>query len=85
MEDERIIALYWARDEDAIAETSSKYGKLCHLVAANILSSREDSEECVNDTYFGLWNAIPKERPSPFSVFVERDPRAEALPLFGLR
>jgi protein-tyrosine phosphatase len=82
MEDERIIALYWARDEDAIAETSSKYGKLCHLVAANILSSREDSEECVNDTYLGLWNAIPAQRPSRFSVFASRITRNLALKRF---
>lgn len=82
MEDERIIALYWARDEDAIAETSSKYGKLCHLVAANILSSREDSEECVNDTYLGLWNAIPTQRPSRFSVFASRITRNLALKRF---
>lgn len=69
MEDEKIIALYWNRNEDAITETSSKYGKLCYLVATNILSSREDSEECVNDTYLGLWNTIPVQRPSRFSVF----------------
>ena len=70
MEDEKIIGLYWERNEDAITETSSKYGKLFFRIASNILLNHEDSEECVNDTYLGLWNAIPKERPSPFSVFV---------------
>ena len=69
MEDEKIIGLYWERNEDAITETSSKYGKLFFRIASNILLNHEDSEECVNDTYLGLWNAIPKERPSPFSVF----------------
>lgn len=79
MEDERIIALYWARDEDAIAETAAKYGRLLFRIADNLLASREDSEECVNDTYLGLWNAIPEERPSPFSVFASRIARNLAL------
>ena len=79
MEDEKIIGLYWDRNEDAIAETSSKYGKLCFFVANNILASHEDSEECVNDTYLGLWNTIPKQRPTRFSVFVSRITRNLAL------
>lgn len=79
MEDEKIIELYWERNEDAIAETSSKYGKLCFFIANNILANREDSEECVNDTYLGLWNAIPRQRPTRFSVFVGRITRNLAL------
>lgn len=85
MEDEKIIGLYWERNEDAITETSSKYGKLFFRIASNILLNHEDSEECVNDTYFGLWNAIPKERPSPFSVFASRITRNLALKKFGLK
>lgn len=79
MEDEKIIGLYWERNEDAITETSAKYGKLFFRIASNILLNHEDSEECVNDTYLGLWNAIPKERPSPFSVFASRITRNLAL------
>lgn len=79
MDDNKIIELYWARLEDAIRETSVKYGKLCRFIADNILASREDSEECVNDTYLGLWNAIPPERPVRFSVFVSRVARNQAL------
>ncbi len=79
MEDEKIIGLYWDRKEEAIQETSSKYVKLCFFIARNILASREDSEECVNDTYLGVWNAIPKQRPSRFSVFVSRIARNLAL------
>ena len=82
MEDEKIIGLYWDRNEDAIVETSSKYGKLCFLIANNILANHEDSEECVNDTYLGLWNAIPEQRPSRFSVFVSRITRNLALKKF---
>lgn len=79
MEDEKIIGLYWNRKEEAISETSSKYGKLCFFIANNILASHEDSEECVNDTYLGVWNAIPVQRPSRFSVFVSRITRNLAL------
>ena len=79
MDDTRIINLYWERDETAIKETSSKYGRLCAYIANNILSSREDSEECVNDTYLAVWNAIPTQRPNRFSVFISRITRNLAL------
>ena len=82
MEDKEIIELYWARDESAITETSVKYGKLCFHIAKNILANHEDSEECVNDTYLGLWNAIPKQRPTRFSVFASRIARNLALKKF---
>lgn len=79
MDDERIISLYWARDESAITETSIKYGKLCAYIANNILSNYEDSEECVNDTYLAVWNAIPAKHPNRFSVFLSRIVRNLAL------
>ena len=63
MEDGRIIELYWARDQRAIRETDGKYGRLLHSIAWNLLRSREDSEECVNDTYLRAWEAIPPARP----------------------
>ena len=70
MNDLGIIELYFARDEEAIKQTDIKYGKLCHRVAYNILNNNEDSEECVNDTYIGVWNAIPPTRPNNFMAFV---------------
>lgn len=79
MDDIKIIDLYWERNEDAIKETSVKYGRLCSYIAKNILSSKEDSEECVNDTYLAVWNAIPIQRPNRFSVFVSRITRNLAL------
>ena len=82
MEDEKIIGLYWDRNEDAILETSSKYGKLFFRIASNILFSHEDSDECVNDTYLGLWNAIPSQRPVRFSAFASRMTRNLALKKF---
>ena len=79
MDDLRIIELYFERDEQAIQETDSKYGKLCHSIAYNILSNREDSEECVNDTYIGVWNAIPPTRPDNLMAFVCRIARNLSL------
>ena len=70
MNDLEIIELYFSRDEEAIKQTDIKYGKLCHSVAYNILNNNEDSEECVNDTYIGVWNAIPPTRPNNFMSFV---------------
>lgn len=82
MEDRQIIQLYWERTEEAIRETAEKYGRLCRYIAQNILSSPEDSEECVNDTWLGLWNAIPPQRPRRFSAFVGRVARNQALKRF---
>ena len=63
MDERRIIALFEARSEQAISKLDEKYGKLCLQMAMNILSSREDALECVNDAYLALWNQIPPEKP----------------------
>lgn len=70
MEDHAIIALYFAREERAIAETDKKYGSYCRSVAYHILKNRDDTEECVNDTYMNAWNSIPPQRPGVLSVFL---------------
>ncbi|WP_295086117.1 RNA polymerase sigma factor [Ruminococcus sp.] len=70
MDDTSIIELYWNRDEQAINETDKKYGKLCYRLAFNILKRREDSEECVNDTFMKAWNSIPPDRPTHFSAYL---------------
>ena len=72
MEDQKIIELYFDRDERAITETQSKYGAYCYRVADNILRSAEDSEEVVNDTYVSAWNAIPPHRPNILSAFLAK-------------
>lgn len=70
MEDNQIIDLYFARSEAAIAQTAAKYGNYCYRIADNILSSREDAQECVNDTYWQTWNSIPPERPGILYAFL---------------
>ena len=71
-EDEKIIELYWQRDQQAIQETAGKYGIFLHSIAWNILRSHGDAEECVNDTYLRTWNAIPPARPSAFRTWLGR-------------
>lgn len=63
LEDAKIIELYNDRNEQAVAETENKFGKMLFKIAFGILSDREDSEETVNDTYGKAWNAIPPEKP----------------------
>ncbi len=70
MPDETIIELYWNRDESAIFETDFKYKKYLLRIAYNILNNESDSEESLNDTYFGVWNAIPPTRPNVFKAFL---------------
>ena len=65
MEDPGILELFFARSEQAIVETDRKYGGYCYSIAYNILSSKEDSEECVSDTYLAAWNLIPPKQGSP--------------------
>ena len=72
MDDSRIIELYWQRNADAIRETDRKYGPYCFAIARNILSSREDSEECVNDTWMAAWNAMPPQKPGRLQMFLAK-------------
>ncbi len=81
-EDQEIVELYWRRDESAIRETDIKYGRLCHYIAYHILSSDQDCEECVSDTYFAVWNAIPPKRPERFPAYLGRITRNLALNRF---
>ncbi len=67
MDDSKIIELYWARDEMAISESKAKYNPALMRISLNILSSHEDSEECVSDTYIKAWDTIPPHKP--FSLF----------------
>lgn len=79
MEDCEIIDLYWARSQQAIAESEGKYGPYCRSIARGILSLEEDAEECVNDTWLGAWNAMPVQRPERLSAFLGRITRNLAL------
>ena len=79
MEDKQIVDLFWARSESAISETDKKYRRYCHSIAYNILNSREDSDECVNDAYIRAWNTIPPQKPERLSAFLGKITRNLAL------
>lgn len=79
MEDQKIIEQFFARNEDAIASTAAKYGKLSHSVAKNILGNDADAEECVNDAYLALWDKIPPTLPRSLPAFLCRIVRNIAL------
>ena len=79
MDDTQIIDLYWDRDQGAITATAGKYGSFLHALSWNILRSHHDAEECVNDTYFRAWNAIPPERPSALRAWLGRITRNLSL------
>lgn len=70
MEDYQIVDLYWARQESAIGESHRKYGKMLQSLSFSVLSSKEDAEECVNDTYLRAWNSIPPAKPNSLQAFL---------------
>lgn len=82
LSDEKIIELYWNRNEDAIKETDKKYGGYLYTVAYNILSDRLDCEECLNDTYLGTWHRIPPTKPNVFQLFLSKITRNIAVDKF---
>lgn len=70
MDDAKIIALFWERNEQAVKETDSAYGGRLYSLAHRILGNREDAEESVSDTYMETWNAIPPKKPTYFYAFL---------------
>ena len=85
MEDERIVALYWERSEQAIAETEKKYDRYLEKIAHNILNNIEDSRESVNDTYLAAWNSMPPHRPSILSAYLAKLTRRISIDRFRYR
>ena len=79
LEDHQIVELYWNRDEDAITESSAKYGGYCYQIAFRILALREDAEECVGDTWLRAWEAMPPNRPNRLDTFLGKITRNLSL------
>ena len=83
MEDTKIVDLFWQRDQSAISQADQKYGKYCYAIAYGILNNREDSEECVSDTWHHAWQAMPPEKPTRLQAFLGRITRNLALDRYG--
>ena len=82
MDDKKIIDLFFSRSEQALAETETKYGRLCSNIAYGILGNNEDTEECVSSSYVKLWNAIPPKRPESLCGYLCMIVRNTALTAF---
>ena len=70
MEDTKIIELFFQRNEQAVKETDTAYGRKLYVLSNNILNNREDAEESVSDTYMETWRSIPPKRPKYFYAFL---------------
>ena len=72
MEDEKILDLFWRRDEGAIEAAKREYGSYCAAVAGRILPDGQDVEEVVNDTWLRAWESIPPNRPGSLKLYLAR-------------
>ena len=79
MEDKEIISCLVMRNEDAIREIQNKFGSYCYQIANNILNSREDAEECVNDTLNIIWKTVPPAKPVSLKAYLGKIVRTQAL------
>lgn len=79
MRDEELIELICRRDEAALRTVTEKYGQYCHSIALRMLNSNEDAEECVNETWWKAWSAIPPHKPKRLSTFLGKITRNLAL------
>jgi len=70
VEDEKIIQLFFQRNEQAVVETDRTYGRKLYVLSNNILNNREDAEESVSDTYMEAWKTIPPKHPTCFYAFL---------------
>lgn len=70
MQDKEIVELYWQRNQSAILESDKKYGKSLENTSFRILASREDAEECLQDTFLAAWNSMPTDRPEYLGAYL---------------
>ena len=82
IDDEKIIEMFFGRSEQGIRELDIKYGKICHNLSCHIVGNRQDAEDCVNDAYLGVWNAIPPAKPDPLLTYVCKIVRNISLKIY---
>jgi RNA polymerase sigma-70 factor (ECF subfamily) len=85
MTDDEIIGLFNSRNESAVKACQEKYGSYCQAIAGNILTNPQDSEECLNDALYKVWNAIPPAQPKSLKAFLGRITRNQALDAYDYR
>lgn len=79
MDDSMIVDLFWQRSENALTVCAERYGAYCRKIAINVLHSVEDADECVNETWLKVWNAIPPAKPTLLRAFLGKITRNIAI------
>lgn len=79
MEDREIVALLLARDSSGVRAAQEKYGAWLRKLTGRILYDARDAEECVNDAFLKLWNAVPPHEPESLGAFLSVLARQNAL------
>ena len=80
MDDGRIVDLFLARDESALALAAERYGARLLALARNILGNEGEAEECLNDAWLEVWKRIPPHEPRDYLFpFLAKIVRAKAL------
>lgn len=72
LSDGEIVSLFFERDEKALSAVSRKYGSYCSAIVQSILKNRQDTEECLNDTWFKAWESIPPAKPRNLGGFLAK-------------
>lgn len=85
MEDREIVMLFRERNEQAVEELEKVYGGKLRSIAMTILECREDADECVNDTLWKAWKAIPPAAPEFLFAFLAKVCRNIALDKLNYR
>ena len=79
MDDQEIIARFFARDEEGLTAARARYEPYCATVARSLLNDPRDQEECLSDTWLRAWNAIPPQRPRSLGAFLAKITRNLAI------
>ena len=82
MSNDELIALLEVKDKNALVELENKYGAYCKSIAMNILRSREDTQECLNDVYLSVWRSIPPAKPDDLKMYLAGATRNAAINLW---
>ena len=79
MDESLIVDLLWRRSEDALTMCANQFGAYCHRIAMNVLHNGDDADECVNETWLKVWNAIPPAKPTKLRAFIGKVTRNIAI------
>lgn len=79
MDNDRMVELFFARDENAIREARQAYGGQMTAIALRVLGDSRDAEECVSDGLLRAWKAIPPQRPRDLGAFLAKIVRGLAI------